>query len=161
MRGKLLMVAMGTLAIIPRATAQGVPSRTVLTLDLAIKLAQESLAACRANGVKVTALVVDALNMPKALMREDGAPASSTETAKMKATTAMLYDRPSGPPQPLAPGATPPPAVIPGTVNTPGAFPIKVEGVTIGAIAVSGAPLPAQDAACAMAALAKVADQLK
>jgi uncharacterized protein GlcG (DUF336 family) len=78
---------------------------------------QESLAACRANGVKVTALVVDTLNMPKVLLRDDGAPASSTETAKMKATTAMLYDRPSGPAQPLASGATPPPAVTAGTVN--------------------------------------------
>jgi uncharacterized protein GlcG (DUF336 family) len=39
--------------------------------------------------------------------------------------------------------------------------PIKVGTATIGAVAVSGAPGGDKDAACANAALAKVADRLK
>jgi uncharacterized protein GlcG (DUF336 family) len=39
--------------------------------------------------------------------------------------------------------------------------PIKVGNVTIGAVAVSGAPGGDKDAACANAALAKVAEKLR
>ena len=123
-------------------------------------IAQEAMAKCRADGYKVTVLVVDGLNAPKAMLRDDGATASTTEVARMKATATMLYNRPSGP-QNLAPGATAPPATIPGTINAQGGVPIKVGDVTIGAVAVSGAPGGDKDAACANAALAKLADKLK
>jgi uncharacterized protein GlcG (DUF336 family) len=73
----------------------------------------------------------------------------------------MLYTRPSGPAQPLPPGTAAPPATLPGTINAQGGVPIKVNDVTIGAIAVSGAPGGDKDAACANAGIAKVADQLK
>ena len=92
-------------ALSTSATAQ-LPTSKVLTLDVAEMIAQEALAKCRADGYKVTVLVVDGLNAPKAMVRDDGATASTTEVAKMKATATMLYNRPSGPatppPQPLA-----------------------------------------------------------
>jgi uncharacterized protein GlcG (DUF336 family) len=119
------------------------------------------MAKCRADGYKVTVLVVDAMNAPKALIRDDGATASTTEVAKMKATATMLYNRPSGPAQPPPPGSVVPPATLPGTINAQGGVPIKVGDVTIGAIAVSGAPGGDKDASCANAALAKLAPKLK
>jgi uncharacterized protein GlcG (DUF336 family) len=137
------------------------PMSRVLTLDAAQMIAQETLAKCRADGYKVTVLVVDGLNAPKAMMRDDGASAATTEVAKMKATATMLYNRPSGPAQPLPPGTAAPPATIPGTITAQGGVPIKVGDVTIGAVAVSGAPGGDKDAACATAALAKLADKLK
>jgi len=137
------------------------PSSKVLTLDAAEAIAQEALAKCRADGYKVTVLVVDALNAPKAMVRDDGATASTTEVAKMKATATMLYNRPSGPAQPPAPGTAAPPATIPGTINAQGGVPIKVGNATIGAVAVSGAPGGDKDAACANAALTKLADKLR
>jgi uncharacterized protein GlcG (DUF336 family) len=73
----------------------------------------------------------------------------------------MLYNRPSGPAQPVPPGSVAPPATIPGTINAQGGVPIKIGDATIGAVAVSGAPGGDKDAACANAALAKVADKLK
>jgi uncharacterized protein GlcG (DUF336 family) len=142
------------------AFAQLPPSR-ILTLDVAQTIAQEAMAKCRADGYKVTVLVVDALNAPKALLRDDGATAATTEVAKMKATSTMLQNRPSGPATPPPPGTTAPPATIPGTINAQGAVPIKVGDATIGAVAVSGAPGGDKDAACANAALAKVADRLR
>ena len=158
---RFVVLAATTAAFSASAFAQGAPAQKVVTLDLAQTMAQEAMATCRANGYKVTVLVVDALNMPKALLRDDGAPASGTEVAKMKATATMLYNRPSGPAQPLAPGAVAPPATIPGTINAQGGLPIKVGDMTIGAIAVSGAPGGDKDAVCGTAALAKVADKLK
>ncbi len=137
------------------------PNSKVLTMDVAHTIAQEAMAKCRADGYKVTVLVVDALNAPKAMLRDDGATASTTEVAKMKATATMLYNRPSGPANPLPAGQAAPPATIPGTINAQGGVPIKVGDVTIGAVAVSGAPGGDKDAACANAALAKVADKLK
>ena len=147
-------------ALSPSASAQ-LPSSKVLTLDAAEAIAQEALAKCRADGYKVTVLVVDALNAPKAMVRDDGATASTTEVAKMKATATMLYNRPSGPAQPPAPGTAAPPATIPGTINAQGGVPIKVGNATIGAVAVSGAPGGDKDAACANAALTKLADKLR
>jgi len=137
------------------------PDSKVLTLDVAQTIAQEAMAKCRADGYKVTVLVVDGLNATKAMLRDDGATASTTEVAKMKATATMLYNRPSGPATPPPPGTTAAPATIPGTINAQGGVPIKVGNATIGAVAVSGAPGGDKDAACANAALAKVADRLK
>jgi uncharacterized protein GlcG (DUF336 family) len=121
------------------------------------------MAKCRADGYKITVLVVDSLNMPKAMLRDDGATASTTEIAKMKATTVMLYNRPSGPPADLPAGVPVPPSNSPiaGTSTGKGGLPIKVGDITIGAVAVSGAPGGDKDAACATAALAKVAQKLK
>jgi uncharacterized protein GlcG (DUF336 family) len=157
---KLAFLAAATAALSVTAFAQ-LPASRILTLDVAQTIAQEAMAKCRADGYKVTVLVVDGLNAPKAMLRDDGASASTTEAAKMKATSTMLYNRPSGPAQPLAPGTTAPPATIPGTINAQGGVPIKVGNVTIGAVAVSGAPGGDKDAACANAALTKLADKLK
>jgi uncharacterized protein GlcG (DUF336 family) len=149
------------LAAVAAALSSTASAQKVITVDLAQTMAQEAMATCRANGFKVTVLVVDALNMPKALLRDDGAAASTTEMAKMKATSTMLYNRPSGPAQPLPAGTVAPPAVIAGTVNAQGAVPIKAGDMTIGAIAVSGAPGGDKDAVCANAAVAKASDKLK
>ena len=147
-------------ALSTSATAQ-LPTSKVLTLDVAEMIAQEAMARCRADGYKVTVLVVDGLNAPKAMVRDDGATASTTEVAKMKATATMLYNRPSGPATPPPPGTVNPPATIPGTINAQGGVPIKVGDATIGAVAVSGAPGGDKDAACANAGIAKAAGQLK
>jgi uncharacterized protein GlcG (DUF336 family) len=149
-----------TLLLAAAAFAQ-LPSSKILTVDVAQTIAQEAMAKCRADGYKVTVLVVDGLNAPKAMLRDDGATASTTEVAKMKATATMLYNRPSGPATPPPAGTTAPPATIPGTINAQGGVPIKVGDATIGAVAVSGAPGGDKDAACANAALAKVADKLR
>src|ERR1700684_3446287 len=142
---ELLVLTSAMAAVSGSAFAQ-LPASRVLTVDVAQTIAQEALAKCRADGYKVTVLVVDALNAPKVMLRDDGATASTTEVAKMKATATMLYNRPSGPAQPPAPGTTDTPATIPGTINAQGGVPIKVGEVTIGAVAVSGAPGGDKDA---------------
>ena len=55
------------------ATATGIfaqlPTMKILTVDVAQAIAQEAMAKCRADGYKVTVLVVDGLNAPKAMAR--------------------------------------------------------------------------------------------
>jgi len=150
-----LIVAIAALST--SAFAQ-LPTTKILTMDVAQAIAQGAMAKCRTDGYKVTVLVVDGL---KALIRDDGAAASTAEVARMKATATMLYNRPSGPATPPPPGQAAPPATIPGTINAQGGVPIKIGESTIGAVAVSGAPGGDKDAACANAGIAKAADRLK
>jgi uncharacterized protein GlcG (DUF336 family) len=137
------------------------PSQKVLTVDVAQTLAQEAMAKCRADGYKVTVAVVDHANLLKAFLRDDGATASTIEVARMKGNSVMSFGRPSGPPPNLPAGSPVPAPVIQGTINAVGGVPIKVDEKIIGAISVSGAPGGEKDAACANAALVKVADKLK
>jgi len=112
-----IAVLTGAFALISSSAFAQLPSSKVLTLDVAQAIAQETMAKCRVDGYKVTVLVVDGMNATKAMLRDDGATAATAEVAKMKATAAMLYNRPSGPAQPLPAGTTAPPATIPGTIN--------------------------------------------
>jgi uncharacterized protein GlcG (DUF336 family) len=138
----LTAVAMAMPAII---FAQDLPARKVLTMSLAQDIAREALAKCRADGYKVTVRVVDADNLVKVVLRDDGAILNSVQLAQAKASSAVL--------SPFLVGR--------GGGNPNVGVPIRVDNQTIGAVGVSGAPDSAKDHACANAALAKVADQLK
>jgi uncharacterized protein GlcG (DUF336 family) len=157
---KFVLLAIAIAVLSMNAFAQ-LPTTKILTMDVAQTIAQGAITKCRADGYKVTVLVVDGLNAPKALMRDDGATAATTEVAKMKATATMLYNRPSGPVTPPPPGQAAPPSPIPGTINAQGGLPIKIGESTIGAVAVSGAPGGDKDAACAKEGIAKASDKLK
>jgi uncharacterized protein GlcG (DUF336 family) len=153
------------IAVLVAASAAAVfaqlPTTKMLTVDVAQSIAQDAMMKCRADGYHVTVQVVDSGNYLKAFLRDEGASLATIDVARMKATSVILQNRPSGPPANLAPGAPVPAPVIPGTINAMGGVPIKVGDQTIGAIAVSGAPGGDKDAACANAALMKAADKLK
>jgi uncharacterized protein GlcG (DUF336 family) len=137
------------------------PVQKVLTIDLAQTIAQEAMARCRSDGYKVTVAVVDSSNLLKAFVRDDGAARATVDIARLKNNSVMAFGRASGPPANLPPGAPVPAPIVPNTVNAMGGLPIKVGDQVIGSVAVSGAPGGDKDAACATAALAKVADKLK
>src|SRR5205814_8890464 len=100
---KFVFLTVAIAALSMNAFAQ-LPTTKVLTMDVAQAIAQGAMAKCRADGYKVTVLVVDAMNAPKAMIRDDGATPATAEVAKMKATATMLYNRPSGPATPLPAG---------------------------------------------------------
>ena len=155
------MTSIAILAATAASAFAQLPTQKVLTIDVAQTIAQEAMAQCRSNGYKVTVRVVDGSNMLKAFLRDDGASMATVEVARMKANSVMAFGRPSGPPANLPAGAPVPPPVLPGTINAMGGVPIKVGNQLIGAVAVSGAPGGDKDAACANAALEKVAEKLK
>ncbi len=159
---RALSLAAGAAGLSVLAFAQdGLPTQKLLTIDVAHTIAQDALAQCRANGYKVTVTVVDHANVLKAFLRDDGAGMATVEVGRMKANSVMAFGRPSGPPANLPPGTPAPPPVLPGTINAMGGVPIKVGDQLIGAVSVSGAPGGDKDAACANAALSKVADKLR
>lgn len=146
---------------IDASAQEGLPTQKVLTIDVAQTIAHEAMARCRADGYKVSVTVVDSANILKAFLRDDGAPMATVEVGKMKTNSVMAFGRASGPPANLPAGTPAPSPVLPGTINAAGGVPIKVGDQLIGAVSVSGAPGGDKDAACANAALAKVADKLK
>jgi uncharacterized protein GlcG (DUF336 family) len=154
-------IFMGMIASSLAATAQAeLPDSKILTLDVARAIANAAMDACHARNYKVTVLVVDSLNEPKYMLRDDGAAAVTAEIARMTATTAMVYNHPSAP----GPGASPDgisTSFVEGTLKAQGAVPIKVGQATIGALAVEGAPKRAENVVCANEALAKVASLLR
>ena len=155
-----VIVLASAAALAPNASAQGLPTQKLLTLEVAQTIAQEALAKCRAGGYKVTVTVVDHANVLKAFLRDDGSRMETVENSRMKAYTVIVNGRASSPPANLPPGTPVPPAVLPGTVNQLGGLPILVGDQVIGAVAVSGAPAEL-DVECGKVALAKVADKLK
>ena len=146
---------------LPASLAAQLPTQKVMTIDVAQAIAQDAMLKCRADGYKVSVTVVDHANILKAFLRDDGAGNATPEVGRMKTNSVMAFGRPSGPPANLAPGAPVPAPVVPGTINAMGGVPIKVGDQMIGAVSVSGAPGGDKDAACANAAIAKVADKLK
>lgn len=161
----------------PLAFAQQATQKTI-SADLAAAMVQEAVMKCRADGIKVTAKVVDAANIEKAFLRDDGAGAVTVEFVQAKLNTVILTGRASG----TSPGGAP--AMIKGAspkvpvfgavmgldtaagkviagVEAGGAIPIMIGSELVGAIGVSGAPSADKDIACANAGLAKVADKLK
>ena len=148
-----------------------------VTPEVAKIMVQEAVTKCRAEGAKITAKVVDAANVEKALLRDEGAGAITVEFVQAKINTVILTGRASG-----GPGGNPtmikgvnPKVMVMGAVmgmdmaagklisgvEAGGAVPIMIGGEMVGVIGVSGAPSAATDIACANAGIAKVADKLK
>lgn len=164
------------LAAAPAFAQQAAQPPSPLTLDIAETIAHETVARCRADGLKVAVLVLDAANVTKVALRDEGTSQVNLDFAQAKANSVLLTGLPSG----LAPGgapvtvkgATPQKSAYGGMigvsggkllagVDAGGAVPIMLGGTMIGVVAVSGAPVAASDRACAEAGIAKVADRLK
>jgi len=160
-RTRALALAAAAAAVPAVLAAQALPTQKLLTVEVAHQIAQEAMMKCRADGYKVSVTVVDHANLLKAFLRDDGAPMATVEVGRMKTNSVMAFGRPSGPPPNLPAGQPAPPPVVPGTINAVGGVPIRVGDQLIGAVSVSGAPGGDKDAACANAALEKVADKLK
>ena len=132
---------------------------------LAVEAAQTAVAACAAQGLRVTALVADSEAVPVAMISGDGAAAITQRIAAGKARTSVVYKMTSGEAVAKANAdaafkaqlAADPNIVVP----RPGAVPIKMGEQIIGAIAVSGAPSGAVDEVCAKEGLATIDGRLK
>ena len=159
----------------PNAFAQ--QSAKTISADLAMAMVQEAVAKCRTEGSKITAKVVDASNLEKAFLRDEGAGAVTVEFAQAKINTVLLTGRgsganPDGMPQ-IIKGVSPKQQIFGGmsaidasgklihAIDAGGAVPIRIGNELVGVIGVSGASSPATDIVCANAGLAKVADKLK
>ena len=145
------------------ANAQSVRSERNISLALAGQIAAEAVNACAANGYAVAATVVDRAGTVRAVMRADNAGPHTLGSAERKAWTSASAKNNT---QAMMEGAQKNPAAanlvhLPGFLLLGGGVPVKVGNDTIGAIGVGGAPGGHLDEQCAVAAIAKVQEQLK
>ena len=150
------------------ASANSLPTRKQLPLSLAMEAAMEAVAVCEKSGYRVTATVMDASGLVKAIARGDLAPPHTLDSSRGKSyaavslgpnfsepTTSAIVARVSNGP------AFGPLQHLPGVFLVPGGVLIKSGDDVVGAIGVGGAPGGDKDEVCAQAAVAKIADRLK
>ncbi len=169
-----MIIAFGALALAGTALAQAPPAAPPApppprakgpALSPAVEAAQAAVAACAANGYKVTALITDSAGDPVVLLSGDGAALRTQTIAKTKIAAVMKYRTSSG--EVVARAKTDPAmdAAIKADPNIgtarQGGVPLMSGTDLIGAFAVSGAPGGDKDEACVKAALTKVGDRLK
>jgi uncharacterized protein GlcG (DUF336 family) len=146
------------------AAADSLPTEThkVLTANLAVEAAQAAIAACEAQGYKMTVTIVDRTGALKLVLVGDGAGKLGAEITRRKAYTAATLRVTSGDfaKRVAAPGAFNPGVFDPELTTAQGGVPIKVGDDTIGAIGAGGAPGGDKDEACANAGIAKIRDRL-
>ena len=129
-------------------------------LGPAVAAAEAAVAACKAQGYVVSALIVDSIGNPVVLLSGDGATFRTQYVAGSKAAAVIKYKVASGV---MADRAKADPKIDAELKADPaigggrqGGVPIMSGTELIGALAISGAPGGDKDEACAMAALAKV-----
>lgn len=145
------------------AGAQAVRNEKNMSLELANQLASSTIATCSANGYSVAVTVVDRAGTVRAVQRADNAGPHTLEASRLKAytsasaknTTLAIMEASQKNPAAANLGS------IPGYLLLGGGVPVKVGSEVIGAVGVGGAPGGHLDEQCAVAAIAKVQDQLK
>ncbi|HET7254467.1 MAG TPA: heme-binding protein [Xanthobacteraceae bacterium] len=161
--------ALGALLYGTAASAQGLLTEHRLAAGLANEAVAEAVAACAKNGYTVTAIVVDIDGVRQAVLRGDGAPVHTLDSAYAKAYTAAslapvrkedstkaIFERLSKNPSTTASLGN-----LPNVTFTPGGVTIMAAGKPIGGIGVGGAPGGNFDDDCARAALDKIKDRMK
>ena len=158
-----LAVAVAVLAAAPgsKAFAQVIMQRDV-SLHMALTIAEGAIAECEKTGNSVSVAVVDRAGRLRVFLQGDKAAPHNIELAERKAYTARTFGRSSAD---WAKRTIDVPELaaqrqLAHVIALRGGVPIKVGDETIGAVGVSGSSSEG-DEACAVAGLAKVADQLK
>lgn len=158
---KTALIALG-LSAAGAAMAATTSTRSIASATAA-QLAQQTVAACSADGYNVSASVVDRAGVLLAMVRADGAGPHTVEASRAKAFTSASSRNPTSgiakaiQSNPDAAGM----AQIPGFLVLAGGVPVKIGNETIGAVGVAGAPGGHLDEACAQKALTALKDQLQ
>ncbi len=130
-------------------------------MDLARDIASETVLACRKQGYQVSAVVVDRHALVRAALRDDRAARFTLEIAERKANMAVMAWSDTGAFRKARGDIRADLNQIDGLIVMEGGVRIVAGGYNIGAVGVSGAPGGDKDAACARAALEKLADRIE
>jgi uncharacterized protein GlcG (DUF336 family) len=123
---------------------------------MANKALQAAIEACRKDGYRVSASVVDRAGVLRAMGRADGAGSHTVESSRKKAYTTASLRRPT---TELAEMVAKVPTLEalrdmnPEILILGGGLPIEISGEVVGGIGVGGAPGAHLDDACAQAGL--------
>ena len=151
----LFVLGLPSPAVIAKAAAAELPTRHVLTLDIARHVAAAAIADAQTRGRPCVVAVVDASGYLIVLDRMDGSPMlASVDLAPAKARSAALFAKPSQALEDTIHNGRFA-AVTSGFVQMSGGMPLMVNGELVGAIGVSSA-LPDSDIAIANAGAASL-----
>jgi len=142
------------------AVAEDVPMVSVkrLAMDMAVKVAQGAVNACREKGIQIAATVVDREGTVQATLRDTIAAPITVPISKMKAFTAVNFNAATSA---LGSRADSPIGRIDGLVMSAGGVPIQVGGALVAGVGVSGAPSGETDEECAQAGVDAVMEDLE
>lgn len=129
-------------------------------MELARDIADETIMACRKEGYHISAVVVDRSGQVRAALRDDLASRFTLEIAERKANMTVMSWMDSGEFKKIRADIQQELNHINGIIVMEGGIKIVSGGNNIGAIGVSGAPGGDKDAACAQAALKKLAERI-
>jgi uncharacterized protein GlcG (DUF336 family) len=152
----------------PTSAGEGLIGLKRLSAALANEAVAEAVAACAKDGYAVTAVIVTIDGVRQAILRGDGAPVHTLDSAFAKAYTAAslapvrkedstkaIFERISKNPSTTASLGN-----LPNVTFTPGGVTIMAGAEPIGGLGVGGAPGGNFDDECARAALAKIKDRM-
>ena len=138
------------------AVAQEMPKESVLPLSLAQRAIQAAMDACKKDGCRVSASLVDRSGLLRAMGRADGAGPHTIDSSRKKAYTAVSLRRATSELADLM-SRTPTLQALRDMneqiLMLGGGLPIEIGGEVVGAIGVGGAPGTHLDDACAEAGL--------
>jgi len=120
------------------ATEAQLPTKKVLTLDAAKKIAAASEAEAKKRGATVVIAVVDDGGYLLVLERLDDTQVASVDVGIAKARTAAIFRRPSKVFEDQVKNGRVSALALPGAVALQGGVPIVIDGKVIGAVGVSG-----------------------
>ena len=151
-----------TICALPVPVAAQVITQRDVGIRMGLAAALAALDQCEADGNRVSVAVVDRAGRVRVLLQSDSANPHNLELARRKAYTARTFGITSAEwtkrtiemPELAAQRQ------LADVIALRGGVPIKVGNETIGAVGVSGSSSEG-DEKCAMAGIAKVADQLK
>ncbi len=134
----------------------------VLTPELALELAQATLADCRKRGYQATVAVVDRFGGLQVVLRDRFAGVHTPETARRKAWTAVSFRTDTLSLEELTQAGKPASAIrfVDQALMVGGGVPVDAGGSMVAGVGVSGAPGGEADDACARAGIEAIADKI-
>jgi len=159
MRRILTAVLFFVLAM-PVAWATDIVNVKLMTLDLAVDIAQGAIEACREDGYQISVVVVDRSGRAQVVMRDVFANQYMTQLAQAKANAVVLSNTSSSALRKNRADIAAELNLLDDLLVLDGGLPIQVAGSLIGAVGVSGAPGGDKDAACAQHGIDAVQERL-
>ncbi|NQU59472.1 MAG: heme-binding protein [Rhodospirillales bacterium] len=135
----------------PASAGEKLVSYQAMNLDLALKIAQETMQACQKDGYQVSVAVVDRSGILQVLLRDQLAGIFTPDIAVRKARTALNFHTDTinlrEPTESGKEGSGI--RQVPDALMVAGGVRIEAAGSVVGSLGVSGAPGPKADDACA------------
>lgn len=134
----------------------------VLSLAVALELAQATLEACRDQGYQVAVAVVDRFGTTQVILRDRYAGPHTPETARRKAWTAISFRTDTLEMTKITQAGQEQSGVrqVAGAILIGGGVPVEAAGSLVGGVGVAGGPGGPVDDTCARAGIEAIEDKI-